>query len=327
MNVRYLSVKKILNFIRLRFSYYISSKKVLYYKNLSPYFISLEPADYCQLQCPECPVGTREILKRKNNLISVNIVKDTISELKNNLIHVIFYFQGEPLLNKSLPEYIQYAHKLKIFTSTSTNAQALDSDMAKQLVLSGLDKIIISIDGATQEVYEQYRIGGKISKTIVGIQQLSFWKKELKSITPFIEIQCIVFKTNEHQIEEMYKLANKLKVDNLVLKTAQIYNYKKGNALIPSISKYSRYKKLENGDYAIKSSLPNTCWRAWSGGVVNTNGDVLPCCFDKESLNKYGNVQNSSFLTQWHNDASFQYRNSILNNRKGNRICKNCTGK
>ena len=87
------------------------------------------------------------------------------------------YFQGEPLLNKNLPQLIHTAASANIFTTISTNAQALNSEKARQLVESGLERIIISVDGTNQTVYEQYRKGGKLEKAIAGIEFLNYWKK------------------------------------------------------------------------------------------------------------------------------------------------------
>ena len=77
------------------------------------------------------------------------------------LFYLTFYFQGEPYINPKFLEMVSYASKKKIFTSTSTNAHYLDSETARKTVESGLDKLIISIDGTSQDTYEAYRIGGK----------------------------------------------------------------------------------------------------------------------------------------------------------------------
>ena len=325
LSIKYLTFKKLINLFLLRISYINSFFKINNNTGLYPYFISLEPANFCQLQCPECPVGLRYFTQEKHELINKNVAFEVIDELKDNLIHIIFYFQGEPLLNKDLCTYIKYAHDANIFTSTSTNAQALNYFTAKNIVESGLDKIIISIDGTTQEVYEQYRIGGKLSKAIEGIKFIQEWKLKLKSRTPFIEIQFIVFKTNEHQLSDIYKLAKNLKINNIAIKTAQLYNFENGNSLLTSLKKYARYKKQKNGQYAIKSKLPNHCWRMWSGGVINTKGELLPCCFDKNSSNNFGNISSSTFMTIWHNDKSKIFRNKLLADRKQFDMCKNCT--
>lgn len=321
----YISFKKLYNLFRLYISYLFSTKTVLISIKAQPAFISVEPNDFCQLHCPECPVGTKSVIT--SNRIDEDIYRKVIDELKDSLFHVIFYFQGEPLLNKNLPKMIRYAHQARIFTSTSTNAQALTSDYAKEIVESGLDKIIISIDGATQEVYEKYRIGGSLQKVKDGVGYINYWKKQLRSLTPFIEIQFIVFRTNEHQFGAMKQMKKDLNADRLVFKTAQLYNFENGNQLLTSIDKFSRYKKTVSGKYIIKNQLKNHCKRMWFGAVISSTSQVLPCCFDKNTEFSYGNLRNNSFGAIWHGSKAHDFRLSILHNRKQHEICRNCTEK
>jgi len=323
--LKYLSFKKIQNIIRIGFSYIISQKSLLLFNKIRPFFISVEPADFCQLECPECPVGASK--RKQGKTIDFKTFTKTIDELKSTLFHLIFYFQGEPLLNKKLPEMIAYAHQSGIFTSTSTNGQLLNSATAKALVQSGLDKIIVSVDGTNQKTYQKYRKGGQLELALEGITQLNYWKKKLKSRTPFVEIQMVVFKTNEHQIAEMKILAKKLNVNRLVLKSAQLYNYENGHELLTSIDKYARYKMLPNGKYALKNKLHNRCFRLWSGAVVTTKGDVLPCCFDKDTSHSFGNIIDTDFNSIIQNSKANSFRISILTNRKQHEMCRNCTSK
>jgi len=323
--LKYLSFKKIQNIIRIGFSYIISQKSLLLFNKIRPFFISVEPADFCQLECPECPVGASK--RKQGKTIDFKTFTKTIDELKSTLFHLIFYFQGEPLLNKKLPEMIAYAHQSGIFTSTSTNGQLLNSATAKALVQSGLDKIIVSVDGTNQKTYQKYRKGGQLELALEGITQLNYWKKKLKSRTPFVEIQMVVFKTNEHQIAEMKILAKKLNVNRLVLKSAQLYNFENGHELLTSIDKYARYKMLPNGKYVLKNKLHNRCFRLWSGAVVTTKGDVLPCCFDKDTSHSFGNIIDTDFNSIFQNSKANSFRTSILTNRKQHEMCRNCTSK
>ncbi|MGB4414950.1 MAG: radical SAM/SPASM domain-containing protein [Paludibacter sp.] len=322
---KYLSFGKIINLSKLYFSYLSSQKKANFHHKTLPSFISVEPYNFCQLKCPECPVSQRELTNKM--YIDEKNYQKVVDELKETLLHIIFYFQGEPLINKNLAKLINYAHKAKIFTSTSTNAQLLNSDKAREIVLSGLDKLIISIDGSTQEVYEKYRIGGKLDKAVQGVKNIVAWKKKLKSITPFVEIQFIVFKTNEHQMRDMKRLAKSLHADRLVFKTAQLYDFENGHELLTSIDKYARYKMGNDGKYHIKNKLENRCLRLWSGAVVNANGDLVPCCFDKNTNYAFGNIGTKDFSTVWHNKRASDFRESILQNRKQYEMCRNCTSK
>ena len=323
--LKYLTIRKLYNQILLWFSYSISRFKIILFRKISPSFLSVEITNYCNLRCPECPVGLRRTSKQDKSTFDFSLYKQLIKELKPTLQHVILYFQGEPLLNNELPKFIEYAHHAKIYTSTSTNAQLLTKDYARLLVLSGLDKLIISVDGSTQFTYEQYRVGGKLDKVLDGIRFIDEWKQELKSLTPLVEMQFLVLRSNELQLDEMRELAKELHVDKLTFKSSQILDFEDGNQLIPEIhTSYSRYKKLPNGKYVFKGKLPNRCRRLWTGAVVNVQGDVLPCCYDKSSEHSFGNIRKKSFTACWESSSADLFRRKILCNRKQFEICRNC---
>jgi radical SAM protein with 4Fe4S-binding SPASM domain len=289
-----------------------------------PISISLEPTTSCNLRCPECPSGLRAFT-RPTGMLQVNFFKKMIDELHNKLCYLIFYFQGEPYLNPQFLDMVAYANSKKIYTATSTNAHYLTEANAQRTIQSGLDRLIISIDGTTQEVYEQYRIGGKLDKVIEGTKNIVAWRQKLQSKTPFIIFQFLVVKHNEHQIEEVKQLALSLGVDEVRFKTAQIYDYENGNELIPTINKYSRYKKLANGTFAIKNKLLNHCWKLWHACVITWDGLVVPCCFDKDATHQFGDLKNENFTTIWHNTAYTQFRTQLIDGRKNIDICSNCS--
>jgi radical SAM protein with 4Fe4S-binding SPASM domain len=212
-----------------------------------------------------------------------------------------------------------------MFTSTSTNAHFLNDAVAKKTVESGLDRLIVSIDGITQEVYEQYRVHGDLSKVIEGTKNILKWKKELKSATPHVIFQFLVVKPNEHQIEGVKQLANELGVDEIRFKTAQVYDYKNGNSLIPTIEKYSRYKQNKDGTFSLKNKLVNQCWRMWHSCVITWDGLVVPCCFDKDATHRLGNLQTASLKDVWNNKDYNNFRRAILKSRSEIDICKNCS--
>jgi len=321
----YLSIRKIVNFSKLMLSYLVSSTRLHNILNIYPLFISVEVTDFCNLHCPECPVGNGSIIKNDKSSFNFSLFSKLIDELKPKLQHVILYFQGEPFLNNQLIEFIQYTHDAGIYTSTSTNGQFLNRINAQEIVLSGLDKMIISIDGSTQQVYETYRVGGSLQKALDGIKLLVEWKKTLKSVTPLIEIQFLVLKTNEHQMKEMKQLTKLLEADRLTFKSAQLYDFENGNKLLTSIDRYARYKSTTDGKFVIKRDPSNNCWRVWSGGVINVHGEVLPCCFDKSSEHSFGNICKNSFLNCWQSNKASEFRGRIIKNRKQIDMCRNCT--
>ena len=289
-----------------------------------PFSISFEPTTSCNLRCPECPSGLRAFT-RPIGMLEKDFFRKTIDEIHKDLLYLIFYFQGEPYLNPDFLEMVKYAAAKKIYTATSTNAHYLNDENARKTIESGLDRLIISIDGTTQEVYQQYRIGGKLEKVLEGARNIVKWKKQMNSKTPYVFFQFLVVKPNEHQIEDIKKLAEEIGVDGVRFKTAQVYDFENGNPLIPTIDKYARYKKQANGKYTIKNSLDNNCWKLWHSCVISWDGLVVPCCFDKDADYKLGDLKKDQFATIWQDDNYKQFRKKLLTGRKNIEICANCS--
>lgn len=289
-----------------------------------PVTISVEPVNFCNLSCPECTAGNGN-LSRNPGQMDANLYANFIKEIKNYVSYLTLYFQGEPLLHPQFIEFVQLATQHRIFTASSTNAQIIDDVMAKKIVKSGLKKLIISMDGTTQKIYEKYRVGGSLALTEKGILSLIKWKKELNSSTPFVELQFLVLKHNEHQIPEIKKRAKSLGVNKLSLKTAQITNFEKGSNLLPTQTKYARYIKTQDGNYKRKKIIYNRCWRAFSGAVITVDGNVLPCSFDKNGEHAFGNINEQSLAEIWHSEKAHLFRKQVLRDRKAFSICQNCT--
>jgi radical SAM protein with 4Fe4S-binding SPASM domain len=188
-----------------------------------------------------------------------------------------------------------------------------------------LDRLIISIDGTTQETYENYRINGSLEKVIEGTKNILKYKREMKSKTPHVIFQFLVVKPNEHQIGEVRKLGQELGVDEVKLKTAQVYNYENGNPLIPTDEKYSRYRKNSEGKYELKNVLENHCWKLWHSCVFTWDGKVVPCCFDKDALHQLGDLKKITFNQIWQGEPYQKFRKSLLKSRSEIDICKNCS--
>jgi radical SAM protein with 4Fe4S-binding SPASM domain len=289
-----------------------------------PISISIEPTTSCNLRCPECPSGLRSFT-RPTGMLKKELYESIIDQLAPTLSYLIFYFQGEPYLHPALLEMVKYASSRKIYTATSTNAHFLNEEAARETVESGLDRLIISIDGTTQDTYQSYRIGGKLDKVIEGTRNILKWKQELNSKTPHVIFQFLVVGPNEHQIGEVQQLANELGVDEVKLKTAQIYDYENGSDLIPKIQKYSRYRQVEKGKFEIKNGLADHCWKMWHSCVITWDGKVVPCCFDKDAHFVLGDLNQKPFREIWEGEAYNQFRESLFRSRSEIEMCRNCT--
>jgi radical SAM protein with 4Fe4S-binding SPASM domain len=312
------------NLMQLRFSYYYSRiirKPWMWGK---PFSISIEPTTACNLGCPECPSGLRQFTRDTGNL-KEDLNLSLLKAFGKRLMYINYYFQGEPFINPSFLAMVEQAAKRGIYTATSTNAHFLHDQLARRTVESGLHRLIISIDGTTQDTYEQYRVNGKLDKVLEGTRNIVRWKEELNSATPHVIFQFLVVKPNEHQVQEVFALARSLGVNEVRLKTAQFYNYENGNPLMPENEQYSRYVKGRDGKYRLKNRMRNHCWRMWQGCVVTWDGKVVPCCFDKDALHQLGSLSDNALHTIWHGAPYRQFRQAVLRSRKSIDICSNCS--
>ncbi|MCX6278725.1 MAG: radical SAM protein [Bacteroidetes bacterium] len=343
-----LRLRQLLNFIWLVYGYLISRITKRVYHRGMPVAVSIEPNNTCNLHCPECPAGIKE-LTRPQGFMDPILFRSIIDQLSPFLAYLTLYFQGEPYLSKHLFDFVAYARSQKIFTVTSTNGHFLNEKTVKQTIDSGLNRLIISLDGFDRQSYEQYRKGGDFVKVIEGIRLVVSEKKRQKRQNPQIILQCLILKPNENNLEEIRRLGKELGVDQVVFKTAQFNNYKNGNPLMPVNPKFSRYtKKVQSSKFKVQSSSQSTiktpllpisnlptyqltslpsysCFRSWSSCVITWDGKVVPCCFDKDAAHLLGDLTKQSFQEIREGKPIHDFRRKILLNRKGIDICSNCS--
>ena len=130
--------------------------------------------------------------------------------------------------------------------------------------------------------------------------------------------------SNEHEWQWIRQHYRTLGATRLVFKTAQLYDYQNGHPLMPSDERYSRYKKGEDGKYHLNRQHKRSCYRLWSGCVVTTMGEVLPCCYDKAGEHAFGSLLEQTIEQVWHNKNANDFRRQVLLNRHAISICQEC---
>lgn len=307
-----ITYSRIANYIFARVSYWASNLTGNVYLNAKPISASIEPANYCNLSCPHCPTG-RKLIEKQDKRLGMSDFRQYIDSLLPELMYLNLYFQGEPFLNKDLPEMIKYASDRGVFTCVSTNGNALTESIVQKLSASGIGRLIICLDGATTESYSQYRVGGNFEKVVQGISLA------VKYGLP-LEVQCLLLSTTEKEIEQIKALCKDLGVKRLVFKKAQFYD----EYLVPQNPKNLRYKRDASGALVPKAKLKNKCWRLFSTIVIDVDGNVPACCFDKSARYSFGNLKETLLKDVWLGEKSNKFRSAILKNRKAIDICNNC---
>lgn len=322
--VRMLTIQKILNLILLRLSFWLSQGlgQVLLWGKATT--LSIEPTTSCNLRCPECPSGLRAF-SRPTGMLQEKLYQEIINQSKNHLTWLHLYFQGEPFLNPKFLDLVRYADQRNVFTSTSTNAHYLNQKTNQQILDSGLKQLIISMDGISQASYKKYRVGGQLEKVKTGLSELLKLRKEQGSVFPRIILQFLVTGQNEQEIPELKHWAKEIGVDELQLKSIQIYDFENGSDLIPADLSYSRYVPDGKGKWKLKKKVENKCWRMWQGAVVTWDGKMVPCCFDKDANHVMGSFQTQSLSQIWKSSEYMLFRQQLITDRKEIEICKNCT--
>jgi radical SAM protein with 4Fe4S-binding SPASM domain len=284
-----------------------------------PLSISAELTNNCNLHCPECISGSG-LMKRERGFMNIDLFNKVVKELRPYIYNINLYFQGEPMLHPLFFSFVKNCQRTH--TVVSTNGHFLSAENSEKIVKSGLSKLIISLDGMDQCSYSAYRRNGSIHTVIDGLKNVAAAKRKFGSSLK-VDIQFLVNKLNEHQIPEVRLLAGSVKA-SLSLKSMQIINRKDIGTWLPLNGRFGRYK-INNGEYVIKNSLPDRCARLWFNPVITWDGNVLPCCFDKNGEYVMGNLNNDSFREIWDGPKYRIFRKSILSGRHMIEICRNCT--
>ncbi len=318
-NIKYISWRKIWNLCRLHKFYRKAKNGKLIGEVPPPSFASYEPTNICNLSCEMCPSG-KGLLKRPRGTADMDLYRKFITENRETLIDIILHFQGEPLMYKQLGEMIAFARQNRIYTMFSTNGQLLAQNI--DIIRNARpDRIIVSLDGLSDETYTKYRVGGKVQNVLNGLEKLSQLPANER---PFIELQFLVFSHNEHEIPELQKLKKKYHIDKITLKSAQIYENSQVDFL-PENKNFSRYEVSESGSFRLKNGIKNQCKRLIFGTVVCFDGRVVPCCFDKDADHEFGSIANQSLHEIRNSKKYIDFVNKVFSNRNEISICNNCT--
>ena len=279
--LRHGTLKKLFNFLRIELQLRLGRTRVAGY----PYEWEIDTTNVCQLKCPLCHTGLGTVNRHKG-VMHFDLFKKTVDEIKDYCIWLSLYSWGEPFLNKEIDRYVAYAHKANIATMISSNLnKPLTPDMAERLIRSGLDVLIISLDGTTQEVYKVYRVGGYLDRVLDNIKLLVQKKNELGYKTPYLEWQYIVMRQNEHQIPEARQMAREIGVDGIVFKKVDFPHGEDdpetAERWLPVAAEGLRKDQPFEKPYKENGVR---CWRLWRSAVVNWDGRLRPLLLPNRCL-------------------------------------------
>ena len=298
--------KKFFNLVRIEIQLRMGRSRVSGY----PFEWEIDTTNICQLRCPLCHTGLGTVHRNKG-VMHFDVYKKTINEIKDCCIWLSLYSWGEPFLNKEIDRYVAYANEANISTIISSNLnKPLTAEMVDRLIRSGLDVLIVSLDGTTQDVYEVYRVGGRLSNVLKNVELLAQRKKELGSKKPYIEWQFIVMRQNEHQVPEARRMARELGVNDIVFKKVDFPHGEDDPELaakwLPVATEGFHREQPFEKPYAEGG---DRCWRLWRSAVVNWDGGYAPCCYLTDDADDFGNVSTHTIKEIWNNQRYLTARN------------------
>jgi sulfatase maturation enzyme AslB (radical SAM superfamily) len=231
--------------------------------------VVFEVTNTCNLRCLTCPVNRG--MKRKKGFADVKLFKKILDENKD-LMFVLTYGWGEPLLNKELYKFVDYSLKKGVPVHISTNATLLNRQSeVDRLLNSGISLIQISLDGVG-ETYKKVR-GVDYGKTKSNIELLLKRRKELgKEQDVTVNLNVVIFKETEKEAEMVRELW-KDKVDYVLLTPMSIIQ---------------------------KTKRKTPCFELWRGNiVVFWDGTCVPCCVDAEGVLNLGDANKEPLDRIW----------------------------
>lgn len=301
-----------------------------------PTILQVEPTSRCNLRCKLCPVGTG--LGRPVGDMDLPMFRRIIDELGEYLLLIMFWDWGEPFLNPDAYEMIRIARRAGIKVVCSTNGHVFASgDHARRVVDCGLDVLVFSVDGITQETYERYRRRGSLEKVLKGITEVVAEKHRLHSDTPLVNFRFIVMKHSEGEVPRIKEFASSLGVDVLTLRKFHFVpgsgidlepgsdekTVGVGETLVPSHSKYQLPMIPTGGRLPLRVER-NPCKNLWNCPTIHWDGTVCSCFMDYNEQRPIGSLQAKSFREIWYGEGYRRLRRAFRDKWKELALCKDC---
>lgn len=290
-----------------------------------PINVTIEPTNVCNLACPVCETGAG-ILGRKKSFLTFEDFKTIMDKIYPHTNTLMYYFMGEPFLNKEWVKQVRYAKEKGVpFISTCTNG---DLANPQDIIDSKIDWVSFQMGGMTQETHQIYRVNSNLEKVINNLKETIALKKELNAVNLTIEAGFILMKHNEHEVTQFIEFCKELGVDSFNIIDPCVRTVEQGKKFLPSDQKHWIYdpKKFDEGKLQRKIIPKNDCPWIYYSMTIMANGDVSPCCHDACGKETMGNLIEQELEEIWNGKKFQAFRTKLHHDQKNIDICKLCSG-
>ena len=316
--------------------------------NHRPFDATIDLTTTCQLKCPYCAVGNGT-MERPVSLMGRPLYDRLMSDIGEEVFIIWYFSTGEPLLHKQLSALLTSSKRHQIFSIISTNLSIpLSDDRLDALLKCGLGMISVSLDGATEQTYRQYRVGGHFDLVISNVNRLVQRKRELGLDFPLIEWRFLRFQHNEHEEDAARAMAKRLGVDLLefypgsappAAKDNEVQSARfplKGPAISgPALDKAAMAKRstldgflrteLNLPRFVSRSPRVHKCDWHYLSTMIYPSGSVGPCCVSNDLGDDFTTMdEHNCFVDAWNCRSFQQARESFISGVKSNTICDRC---
>jgi len=290
-----------------------------------PVVVPVEAVNGCNLRCPECPTGSADVLARKKGKARLDAMKAIIDQVCKRSLQISFHHWGEPLLNDDFYAACDYAVDKGLWTVIHSNLSMRREDLAQRLVACRLCNLVASCDGATQEVYEQYRVGGNVELVFENVQAIAQEKRRTGSAFPWLTAQFLIFDHNWHQMQQFRERALAAGADEvLFLPGCRNGTLKSGRVGLEEVFSLSQLQWVPRRS-------PSFCRDLWQSPITAYDGGIYPCCYsyrDEDLFVTPTEAREGTLMDHW-NCAAYQsarrfFRSRAVSARDLPHPCKHC---
>jgi len=286
-----------------------------------PEQVLIEVTNHCNLNCPFCLVGMQNDLLAEHGNVAHDLMSrkmgimspETFAVVRRKLTafgikRAFMHFQGEPFLNKHVSEFANQLKADGLYVGIFTNGQVFTNKIIAEITEAEIDLIRFSVDGASEETYQQNRVGGLFAKAY---QNMKLMAEAHQGKNTRIEWQFLPLKNNEHEVEKARAMADEIGV----------HFFTKGFRETDSdlAPKDPRYRS---------SFLKKPCTDPYRQIGIYWNGDVVPCCYDVDGKEVMGNLLNENLESIWNSSRYVEFRKMVdevkRSPEKEPEICKTC---
>lgn len=291
--LRHMTPAKLANFVRAEANALLRSQT----PGSRPYILKIESTNICSLRCHYCYDNRRPPRpgERPYGRMRLEDFTKVVDEIGRYLFKINLYGFGEPWLFPESLAMIRYATERNIGVGVSSNMNHRDASLNEQIVASGLEVLIFSCHGATQETCRRFMGNGDMDLALRNIREVIAVRRRFNRSTPLIDWQFCVTGFNEHEIGEARRIAAEMGVDQVRFI----------RPLFPPDASPEWFSKMfPKVQETASAKTPTRCPWLYRSAYVNYDGGVLPCCRDTRIVaNDYGNIRHAEFYSIWNNDT------------------------